>query len=81
MMRSFPKFARQVLTGEVQLLVQVASPFWTIGHIVNDTVISDQFSGAAFARAAAEFPFGDHLIWNVHAGNYTGYSIKRNLLR
>jgi hypothetical protein len=43
-------------------------------------VTGDQFSGAALSRAAAEFHFCDDVIWNVHAGNYTGYPVNKNLL-
>lgn len=57
----------------MQLLVQVASPFGAIAHVVHDALISDQFSCAAFPCAAAEFHFGDDVVWNVHTGNYTGY--------
>ena len=77
----FREFARQVLSRKVQLFVQIAPPVRAIGDVVHDTVIGDQFSGAALSRAAAEFHFCDDVIWNVHAGNYTGYPVNKNLLR
>jgi hypothetical protein len=66
----------------MQLLMQVGSPFGAIGHIINDASISDKFSCAALACVAAQFGFCDDGIWDVHAGDYTGYGgeIKKNLL-
>lgn len=60
------EFAGQVLTGEVQLFVQVSSPFGAIGHIVNNTFISNEFACAALACIAAQFHFGDDVGRNVH---------------
>lgn len=64
------EFACQVLTGEVQLFVQVRAPFRAIGHIVDNTFISDEFACAAFACIAAQFQFRDDVGRNVHAANY-----------
>jgi hypothetical protein len=80
-MGRFQKFTCQILPGEVQLFVQVSSPLRAIGDVVHDALIGDQFSGAALACAAAEFHFCDDVVWNAHAGNYTGYLINKNLLR
>ena len=42
-MRRIREFAGQILAREVELLVQVRPPFGTIGHIINNAVIGDQF--------------------------------------
>jgi hypothetical protein len=62
------EFARQVLPGEVQLLMQVCPPFGAIGHIID--------------CIAAKLQFCDNVGGEVHAGNYTGYcyTAKKNLL-
>jgi len=70
-MRSIGEFTRQILTCEMQLLMQVHSPFGAIGHIINDAVIGDKFSCAAFTGVALEFHLCDDDIGDVHAANYT----------
>lgn len=71
-MRGFGELTRQVLTWEVQLLVQVHPPLGTIGHVINDAMVSDKFSCPALACVAAEFHFCDNDVRDAHGRNYTG---------
>ena len=63
------QFRRQVLTRKVQVFMQVATPFGTIGHIINDSTIGNEFSRAAFTRIAAQLQNGDDSVRDIHV-NY-----------
>lgn len=70
LVRRVGEFAREVLRGEVQLLVQIGMPFGAIGDIINDAFVRDKLSCAALARIAAEFCEGDEAGGDVHAADY-----------
>jgi hypothetical protein len=57
----------------MQLFVQVISPLGTIGYVIDDPLVCNEFSAASLSCVAAKFHFGDDGIRNVHAGDYTGY--------
>ena len=54
------------MPGEVELLVQVCPPFGAIGHIVDNALVSDKFSGAAFACITAQLHFRDDIGGEIH---------------
>lgn len=66
------EFARQVLPGEVEILVHVESPLWAIGHIIDDAFVGDKFPRAVVAVLAAQFEVRDEAEGSVHARDYTG---------
>ena len=70
-MRRVGELAGQILRGEVQLLVQIRSPFGAIGHIIDDAFVGDKLSCAALACVAAKFRQGDEAGGDVHAADYT----------
>jgi len=72
LMRRVGQFGGQVLPGEVEVLVQVQPPFGAIGHIVDDAVVRDKFSGAALAILPAQFEVRNETVWDVHAGIIQG---------
>jgi hypothetical protein len=70
-MRRVGKLTGQILSCKMQLLVQIRSPFWAIGYIINDAMKSDKFPGAAFACVALQLHLSDDVIRDVHTRNYT----------
>jgi len=65
-MRRVGEFARQILAGEVEVLVQVQPPFGAIGHIVDDAVVRDKFSGAALSILPAQFEVRNDAVLIIH---------------
>jgi hypothetical protein len=49
----------QVLTGEVELLVEEGSPLWAVGHIVDHATAGDPGAGAALTGVAAQLSEGN----------------------
>lgn len=72
LMRRLGQLGSEVLPGKVKLFMQIGPPFGTVGHIVNDSVVSDQLGGAALSGPAAKFHLGDDAIRDAHTGDYTG---------
>lgn len=68
LVRRVGQFSGQILPGEVKILVQVQTPFGAIGHIVDDAVVRDKFSGAALAVLAAQFEVRNDAVLIIHAG-------------
>lgn len=60
------EFAGEILSGKVQILVHIQPPFGTVGHIIDDAFVGDEFSCATFAGIPAEFHFGDDALGGVH---------------
>jgi hypothetical protein len=60
------EFARQILAGEMQILVQIQPPLGAISHIVYDAFIGNVFPGAALTHVAAEFRLCNDRIWDLH---------------
>lgn len=65
------ELAGQILPGEVEVLVQIESPFRAIGHIVDDAFVGDKFSGAVFAILPTQFEVRDEAMGYIHARDYT----------
>ena len=72
-MRRIGDFTGQVLTGEVQILVQVQPPFRAIAHIVHNPLERDEFSCPALAVLAFPFKVRDEAVRDIHDWDYTGY--------
>jgi hypothetical protein len=64
--RCVGQFTGQVLTGEMQPLMQFGTPLWAIAHIVDDTVAGDPLGRAAVAVVAAQFYFGNAAVGDGH---------------
>ena len=62
-MRRFRQFTGEILSGEVQVLMQAQPPFWTICDIVDDAVEGDKFACAAFACVPFQFRRLDNPFW------------------
>jgi len=71
-MRRFGEFTRQILTGEMQILMQVEAPLGTIGDVINDAVVGDKLACAALTSVATQFRFCDDTIRNTHMGIIQG---------
>jgi hypothetical protein len=57
LMRRIWQLRRKVLTWEVQLLMQVRTPFGTIRHIIYETMIGNVLARAAFTTMTAQLEF------------------------
>ncbi len=44
LMRRIGKLTRQILPGEVQMLVKIEAPSGAIGHIVDDAFVGNEFA-------------------------------------
>lgn len=55
LVRRFKEFGCQVLTCEMQLLMQTGTPFGAMAHIVDDASESDPHAGAALAGIPFQF--------------------------
>ncbi len=75
LVRRVGEFTCQILTGEVQILVQVESPFRAISHIVDDAFVRDKFPCAAFSVLAAQFQVRNEAEGDIHARDYTGETV------
>ena len=76
-MRCIGKFACEVLPCEVEIFMHFQPPPGTIGHIVDDAIMSDVLAGAAVASVTAQFHFCDDDFGGVHKGNYKGVCKKQ----
>lgn len=75
LVRRVGEFTCQILTGEVQILMQIEPPFRAIGHIVDDAFVRDKFPRAAFSVLAAQFEVRNEAEGDIHARDYTGETV------
>ena len=70
LVRRLRKLRREVLPGEMELLVEVCAPFGAIADIIDDALKGDPFWVAAFSRAATQFHLCDDAVGDVHLRRY-----------